>query len=69
LTALPKKKHTRARRGNKRSHKGLSKINGYLCPECNEPRLPHSICSNCGEYRGRRYQSAPEPVSEEAAQT
>tara|TARA_Y100001970_G_scaffold58840_1_gene74808 strand:+ start:3869 stop:4048 length:180 start_codon:yes stop_codon:yes gene_type:complete len=29
LTALPKKKHTRARRGNKRSHKGLSAINGH----------------------------------------
>ena len=29
MTALPKKKHTRARRGNKRSHKGLSAINGH----------------------------------------
>ena len=29
MTASPKKKHTRARRGNKRSHKGLSNINGH----------------------------------------
>ncbi|MFL2653819.1 MAG: bL32 family ribosomal protein [Dehalococcoidia bacterium] len=29
MTALPKKKHTRARRGNKRSHKGLSVPNGH----------------------------------------
>ena len=29
MTALPKKKHTRARRGNKRSHKGRSVPNGH----------------------------------------
>ena len=55
MTALPKKKHTRARRGNKRSHKGLSTINGLFCPECKEPRLPHTVCKSCGEYNGRNY--------------
>ena len=70
MTALPKKKHTRARRGNKRSHKGLSAINGFFCTECKEPRLPHTVCKNCGEYNGRNYHSKSEKsVEEETAQS
>lgn len=23
------------------------------CPNCNEPKLPHHVCSYCGFYRGR----------------
>jgi len=69
LTALPKKKHTRARRGNKRSHKGLTKVNGLACNECGEPRLPHTVCKSCGEYNGRNYNSTQEVVEEETAQS
>ncbi|MBC78281.1 MAG: 50S ribosomal protein L32 [Chloroflexi bacterium] len=69
MTALPKKKHTRARRGNKRSHKGLTKINGYICPECGVPRIPHAICKSCGEYNGRNYNTKEEESVEEATQS
>ncbi|MEC7837788.1 MAG: 50S ribosomal protein L32 [Chloroflexota bacterium] len=70
MTALPKKKHTRARRGNKRSHKGLTKINGYMCSECGEPRIPHAVCKSCGEYNGRNYHSKEEEsVEEEVTQS
>jgi large subunit ribosomal protein L32 len=23
------------------------------CSRCNEPVLPHRVCSNCGAYQGR----------------
>jgi large subunit ribosomal protein L32 len=23
------------------------------CKRCNEPVLPHRVCSNCGHYQGR----------------
>jgi large subunit ribosomal protein L32 len=22
------------------------------CPNCGEPRLPHRVCLNCGQYNG-----------------
>jgi len=25
-----------------------------LCPRCNEPKLPHRVCPNCGYYRDRQ---------------
>jgi large subunit ribosomal protein L32 len=24
------------------------------CPKCNEPKLPHRICGNCGYYQGKQ---------------
>ena len=24
-----------------------------LCPQCNQPRLPHRVCPNCGYYDGK----------------
>jgi large subunit ribosomal protein L32 len=23
------------------------------CPRCQEPKLPHRVCANCGHYAGR----------------
>ena len=23
------------------------------CPQCNQPKLPHHVCTNCGTYNGR----------------
>jgi len=24
-----------------------------VCPQCNEPKLPHRACLNCGTYKGK----------------
>ena len=69
MTALPKKKHTRARRGNKRSHKGLTKINGFACSICGAPRIPHAACKACGEYDGKNFNSKSEEPVEETSQS
>jgi len=52
--AVPKKRLTRTRRNNRRSHHALKKINLILCPKCNESKLAHTICPNCGTYNNEQ---------------
>ncbi|MBC7243209.1 MAG: 50S ribosomal protein L32 [Anaerolineae bacterium] len=52
MGALPKRKVSTVRRGNRRSHHALKKINLVPCPNCHKLRLPHHICPHCGHYRG-----------------
>ncbi len=49
----PKKRHSRCKTGNRRSHDALKRPPMSLCPECGEPKLPHNVCSSCGQYRGK----------------
>jgi large subunit ribosomal protein L32 len=44
---------SRSRQGNRRSHHHQKPIQVQYCPQCNEPILPHRVCSNCGHYQGR----------------
>jgi len=48
---VPKKKHSKSRRDKRRSHDSLTPPKIVSCPQCNEPRLPHHICSHCGYYK------------------
>jgi large subunit ribosomal protein L32 len=48
----PKRKHTRMRKGLRRTHWKLSSSNFSKCPQCGEPKLPHRVCPNCGFYNG-----------------
>jgi len=52
--ALPKRRHSHQRSHKRRSHLAL-KVEGLSrCPQCNEPKLPHRVCKNCGYYDGRQ---------------
>lgn len=51
--ALPKHRHSKARRDKRRTHQKLTPPNLSVCPQCNEPKLPHQICPSCGYYKGR----------------
>lgn len=44
---------TRAHRDNRRSHHALKDMRLSACPNCNTPHLRHTVCTNCGQYRGR----------------
>ena len=48
---LPKKKISRARRNNRRSHDALSAPAVANCPNCGEMKEPHRVCSHCGHYK------------------
>ncbi|MHC4294396.1 MAG: 50S ribosomal protein L32 [Planctomycetota bacterium] len=48
---LPTQKLSRARTRRRRSHHAKQAANYYDCPQCNNPKLPHTACSNCGYVR------------------
>ena len=52
--ALPKRKHSKARRDKRRS--ANSKVfasNLATCPQCKSMRLSHRVCPFCGYYKGK----------------
>ncbi|MFP6730159.1 MAG: 50S ribosomal protein L32 [Alphaproteobacteria bacterium] len=51
--AVPKKKTSKSKRDQRRSHDALRSINLAECPNCGELKRPHHICGSCGQYRGR----------------
>jgi large subunit ribosomal protein L32 len=52
--ALPKKRHTNRRQGNRRAHHKVKIPQLTVCPQCRQVRLSHHACPNCGTYRGRQ---------------
>lgn len=52
--ALPKRKHSKARRDKSRTHWKLLLGQGTKCPQCAQPILQHRVCPHCGTYRGRQ---------------
>lgn len=52
--AVPKKKTSKSRRDQRRSHHGVSPTNLGTCPECGERKRPHHVCTSCGTYRDRQ---------------
>jgi len=56
--ANPVKRHSKARRNKRRSHDALTAPTTSICPQCNEPKLPHRACPECGFYKGREVISA-----------
>ena len=53
MGALPKRKTSKARKGERRSHLGLTPPALADCPQCHNPKLPHHTCPVCGTYDGR----------------
>ncbi|MFQ5580550.1 MAG: 50S ribosomal protein L32 [Nitrospiria bacterium] len=51
--AHPKHKQSKSRRDKRRSHLSLKPPGVVRCPQCQEPRIPHRVCMNCGTYKGR----------------
>lgn len=52
--ALPKRKHTQARRDKRRSHLTPHLVSLTRCPQCANSILPHHVCPQCGFYRRRQ---------------
>ncbi len=58
--AVPKRKISRSRRGNRRSHDALAKPGLSTCSHCMEQKRPHTICPHCGTYKGKVFNSREE---------
>jgi len=54
MTPLPKRRTSKARSRERRSHLALRAQSLVLCSSCHEPKLPHHACPSCGAYRGRK---------------
>lgn len=52
--AVPKKKTSKSRRGIRRSHQALGKVNVIVDSSTGEYRLPHHISTVDGAYKGRQ---------------
>jgi len=51
--AHPADKTTRSKKGMRRAHDFLVAPAVSLCPKCNALIRPHTVCRECGTYRGR----------------
>ena len=50
--AVPKQNRTKSQQGQRRMHIFLETPKIAACPKCGKPVLPHTICQNCGSYKG-----------------
>jgi large subunit ribosomal protein L32 len=48
MATVPKRRQSRARKND-----ALALPARAACPQCGEPRQPHRVCGNCGNYNGR----------------
>ena len=51
--AVPKQRHTKSRRNKRRMHIFLRPSALTRCEKCRKEKLPHTICWNCGYYKGK----------------
>ena len=48
----PKRRHSTTRSSIRRAHDALHPPSLSRCPRCGRSILPHTVCDNCGHYRG-----------------
>lgn len=52
--AVPKRKHSQARKNKRRSNVWKLDTPGFSkCTQCGELKLPHRVCGTCGYYKGK----------------
>jgi large subunit ribosomal protein L32 len=51
--AVPKKKMSRSRTRRRKATWKVDRPTTSTCPQCKAPKLPHRVCPNCGQYKGR----------------
>ena len=47
-------RHTRSQTRQRRSHHALKNAILSVCPDCKQPVKSHTVCANCGKYKGRQ---------------
>ncbi len=52
--AVPKQHKTKSRRNQRRMHIRLKQPSLGVCPKCGKPVISHTLCKNCGYYKGRQ---------------
>lgn len=52
MGGVPKWNKTRGKRNQRRMHIFIKKSALASCSKCGKPVLPHTVCFNCGYYKG-----------------
>ncbi len=52
--AVPKRRVSKTRKRKRRTHWKLTAPQLAECPKCREPKLPHRVCPECGNYKGKK---------------
>jgi large subunit ribosomal protein L32 len=52
--AVPRNRHSNARKNSKRAHHAKKPRQIAKCGNCGSPRLPHVVCHACGVYGDRK---------------
>lgn len=47
-------RHTKSHTANRRSHHALKQVKFAVCSNCKAPTKGHTVCTNCGFYRGMK---------------
>ncbi len=50
--AAPKWNTTKGSRNQRRMHEFIKASHPVACPKCGKPVLSHTVCLNCGFYKG-----------------
>jgi large subunit ribosomal protein L32 len=56
--AVPKFRTSASKRDMRRSHHALKATSLAYCPQCGEAKLSHTVCKNCGSYKGKTVMQA-----------
>jgi len=56
----PKRRHSKTRTAKRRPHDALKPVSSGVCPQCQEAKQPHQVCSHCGYYAGRQVRPVEE---------
>ncbi|MFA5166186.1 MAG: 50S ribosomal protein L32 [Candidatus Paceibacterota bacterium] len=52
--ATPKRRLTSSRQGKRRGNLRLASPKTQKCPKCGKDAMMHTVCPNCGTYKGRQ---------------
>jgi len=61
MGALPKKKISKRRRGNRRAHSAINSRQLSRCDNCNSLLPSHLTCPVCGHYRSKEIYEMDQP--------
>lgn len=61
---VPKRKRSRVRRDKRFANKGITPKILSTCKTCNSPITPHTICQECGHYKGAKILNTKKERSE-----
>ena len=67
--AVPKKRTGHSAQGKRRSNWKATKPSTTTCPNCGAVVLTHTVCTACGQYKGKVVSRKAEGFSEEVKET